>query len=184
MPTDLSIAQRVLEESGRSEAQLPLPRIIAMVPQALSALSYSVGRDPDRRRKQLLRRTFDAIPITDGVGDLTPLVDGDRPPILELGAGWDVTAENIDGRLQNVVDLTALNQDKPPEMGYFCVTGLTINVSDGSGTPYDGNLYITGNHQAAVSDVHGELDDNLIRILLERSGTPTPPGPPEAEARR
>ena len=184
MGTDLNIAQRVLEESGRTEAELPLPRLIAMVPQGLSALSYSVGRDPDRRRRQLLRRTFDAVAVANGTGDLTALVTGDRPPILELNEGWGVSADGVTGNLQNVVDPTAGANDKPPEFTYFWVTGLTINVANGDGTPYTGNVYITANYLATVNDLYGELDDNLIRLMLERIGAPTPPEPAEAEARR
>lgn len=182
--TDVKIAQQTLEAGGLTERQVPIPRIIGMIPPALSALSFSVGQHPDRRHRQLLRRTFATVAISGGTGNLIPLLQAAKPPILELNSGWEVTADDVTGLVQNLPDSTAGNNDKPPEFAYFWLTGTTINVVNGDGTPYDGNIYITGNFQAEIADLYGELNDNLIRLLLERIGVPTPPEPAEAEARR
>jgi hypothetical protein len=138
-----------------------IPRLSTMIQPALESLSQKVGSSPDRKLRNLLRRTIGTVTIASGSGSLATLLADSRPLLLDETAIRTADIRDADGeKLQMLADRGSLAQDRPDSFKYGAVNGqtlYTVNVDDGV-------LTVTANY--IETDV-GNLSGQLIPMLFD-----------------
>ena len=157
-----TLAQRVLEALGTDESRLPIPRIVARMPDALYELAVAVSNDPNRERRELLRKEFQAI-VTSDVADLGALLTGDDYLLLSSLATADIYEDGAVEPampLQRVPDRSSLALDRSTIYGYYALEGdglYTKNVLN--------NLTFKAGFVPTLVSLPKQLETDLVNIL-------------------
>lgn len=159
--TDKSVINRVRELTGLSEAELPRPRILALMQDARVQLAREIASSDKPFQRQILRKEFTAS-LADGVADLSSLTTDDEPILLEKLSVSEVYAEDFTQPLQSLASRSLLSLDRPAVFGYYTLSGdslYTANVEDGT-------LTFTAAFVPSFDSItKRELEADYIRIL-------------------
>ena len=140
-----------------------IPRLSTMLLPSLESLAQKVGSSPDRRLRNLLRKSLGTVAVTDGVGSLATLQTGTQPMLLDDLAIRSADIRTSDGtKLQMLADRASLEQDRPGAFLYGAVSGSTLYTD----AP-DGNLTVIANYiETEVENLPGQLIPMLFEEML------------------
>lgn len=157
-------ARERLTEKGEAE-ELPLPRILALVPDAREKLSRMVAEDDQTR--PLLTSTFEVTTNAAGEGDLADALAEAEPLLLDYLSKGSVFIEGADSQIQvkPLPDRTAQRLEADGRSSYV-LEGQTLVVKGPDG-PYPGTVTIRrapclGSYER-IEKVR--LDEKLVEIV-------------------
>jgi hypothetical protein len=155
---EYALAQRVLEALGASEVEIPLPRIVARIPDALELLAREVSRDASLERRNLLRREFQVV-VNGVTADLTPLLSGDDRLLLDSLKAAAIFEQGRARALVRLPDRASLEGERSGAFGYYALEGLTLhlkNVADGA------TLSFAAVSVPMLESLHEDLEPDLV----------------------
>jgi hypothetical protein len=169
---DLTLAQRALEALGANESQVPIPRIVARIPDALQMLAEATQASPVREVRELLRKEFTATVVTDeepfAHADVDTLLAGDDFLLLSSLKAADIFEDGAASPahpLQYVPDRSSLALDRSPIFQYFTVEGTTIYLKG-----VVNNLTFKAGFVPTVASVPRQLEAQLVSLLASLMG--------------
>lgn len=160
--TEYTLAQRVLEALGTDEAKLPIPRIVARIPDALRLLAETVANDPSDAKRQLLKKTFN-VALVDGAGDLSALITGDNYLLMSGLQDADIFDDGVaigSPALQYQPDVDAVYFERSPAFGYYAIEGTNIYTAN-----VVGGLTFRASFVPTLASLPAELESELVTLL-------------------
>jgi hypothetical protein len=166
--TSLELAERVLADFGPLEAEqrnFIRYRVLSAVAEVLTRLAESVAAGGGQRR-QLLQRDF-TVPLTAGVGNLTPHLTGARPMLA--GTISRVTHTSSPFPLQRHDSEGALSLPQTPMVLHYAVVTNTVKTRnrDGKLNTLGGSLTVTANFVPDLGEVPAQLEAELFALASE-----------------
>src|SRR5438105_363787 len=123
-----------------------IPRLRTMIPQAVERVAIRVANKtfpdgrPDRNFRNLLRKSLGTVSISSGVGDLSTLLTGTQPLLLDAVRSADIRTDEGQ-KIQMLADRASLDQDRPDAFLYGAIEGSTLYTD----AP-DGDLTVIANY--------------------------------------
>jgi hypothetical protein len=165
------LATLALERLGASESQIPLPRLISLVPMAVRKVVSDAFEKGGRARLESLRRTY-TVTATAGEADISPLLTAAQGLYPDALGQSEVRDASTGRRFEWQADRDGVRI--MARVGFPCVAGedSTLILSDMDGTlgtfAGDINILAAGvSYSAGNVDIDEVLEPAVVDALVE-----------------
>jgi hypothetical protein len=166
----MATSSELVERALRVIAPDPTPEqavrlrsaLMVRLASALESLAIKVAGSRDKNVRNLLRKDFTAT-LASGTADLSTLLTGTQPVLLDAMRFADIRHADSTLKVQMLADRGSLAQEKPAAFLFGAVEGSTLYIPDAD----DGSLSITANYvERSVANLKLQLEPMLIDELV------------------